>query len=193
MAELVQQIQELKEARNAVILVHNYQRPEIYGIATLMSNTYPVNEDSTISVDTSELTTDDIDGDARPLGSAPDVGADEYNAPTAVALVDLRVTEAFTDSITLRATLRWTAPSDAVTTTLHYSDTAITETNWYESILLTNTLPGESEIYNAVVPDFGKTTYFSLKTQNVQGIWSPISNNAYWPEYNAWFPLILNP
>jgi len=37
------------------------------------------------------------------------------------AVTDLRVTQAVTSTTTLTATLRWTAPTDAVTTTLRFS------------------------------------------------------------------------
>jgi len=96
--------------------------------------------------------TDDFDGDARPIGSAPDVGADEYGMPPPAAVTDLRVTHVVTDSGTLTATLRWTAPAEAVTTTLRYSGSLISQVNWATASLITNTLPGNTEIYVATVP-----------------------------------------
>jgi len=41
--------------------------PEIYGTANLVSDSYPANEDSTISVNTEDLRTVDIDGDSTTL------------------------------------------------------------------------------------------------------------------------------
>jgi hypothetical protein len=134
---------------------------------------------------------DDFDGDARPIGSAPDVGADEYGMPPPAAVTDLRVTHAITASGTLTATLRWAAPADAVTTTLRYSGTLITEANWAGAPLLTDTLPGSVETYTATVPYDDSTVYFALKSQNAEGGWSDLSNNAFWPYWNVYLPLVL--
>ena len=134
---------------------------------------------------------DDFDGDARPIGPAPDVGADEYGVPPPAAVTDLRVTEAITSTGTLTATLRWTAPADAVTTTLRYSDTLITEANWSSALLLTDTLPGNAETYTATVPHDSSTVYFALKYQNAEGDWSDLSNNAFWPHLDVYLPMIL--
>jgi hypothetical protein len=136
------------------------------------------------------LCDDDIDGDARPIGSAPDVGADEYGVPAPAAVADLRVTHAITASGTLTTTLRWTAPADAVTTTLRYSDTLITEANWAGALLLTDTLPGSAEIYTATVPYSDSTVYFALKSQNAEGDGSDLSNNAFWPHWDVFLPLV---
>jgi hypothetical protein len=135
--------------------------------------------------------TDDFDGDARPIGPAPDVGADEYGVPPPAAVTDLRVTQAITTSSTLTATLHWTAPADAVTTTLRYNDTSITEANWASASLLTDTLSGSAETYTAMVPYDGSTVYFALRSQNAGGDWSVLSNNAFWPHLDVWLPLIL--
>jgi hypothetical protein len=135
--------------------------------------------------------TDDFDGDARPIGPAPDVGADEYGVPPPAAVTDLRVTEAITSTGTLTATLHWTAPADAVTTTLRYSGTLITEAHWTSAPLLTDTLPGNAETYTATVPHDGSTAYFALKSQNAEGDWSNLSNNAFWPHFDIYLPMIL--
>jgi len=134
--------------------------------------------------------TDDFDGDARPIGLAPDVGADEYGAPPPAAVTDLRVTHAITASGTLTATLRWTAPADALTTMLRYGDTLITEANWASASLLTDTLPGSAETYTATVPYDSGTVYFALKYQNGEGFWSALSNNTFWPHWDVFLPLV---
>jgi hypothetical protein len=137
------------------------------------------------------LCDDDIDGDPRPMGSAPDVGADEYGTAPPTAVTDLRVTHAITASGTLTATLHWTAPTDAVTTTLRYSGTLITEANWADAPLLTSTLLGSAETYTATVPHGGGTLYFALKSQNAEGDGSDLSNNAFWPHWDIFLPLVL--
>jgi len=133
---------------------------------------------------------DDFDGDTRPIGPAPDVGADEYGVPPPAAVTDLRVTAAITSTGTLTATLHWTAPADAVTTTLRYSDTFISEANWITALLLTDTLPGAAETFTATVPYSGGTIYFALKSQNAEGDGSDLSNNAFWPHVDVYLPLV---
>jgi hypothetical protein len=134
--------------------------------------------------------TDDYDGDARPIGSASDVGADEYDAPPPSAVTDLRVTRAITTTGTLTATLRWTAPANAVTTTLRCSDTLITEANWTSALLLTSTLSGTTQSYTATAAYTGGMAYFALKSQNTEGAWSALSNNAFWPRRDVYLPLV---
>lgn len=132
---------------------------------------------------------DDYDGDPRPIGPAPDVGADEHGLPPPAPVTDLRVAQA-TGSGTLTATLRWIAPPNAITTTLRYSNTLITNTNWNSATLLTDTLPGSANIYTATVPYSGGTLYFALKSQNVEGAYSALSNNAFWPYWDVYLPVV---
>jgi hypothetical protein len=133
---------------------------------------------------------DDIDGDTRPIGSASDIGADEYGISPPAVVTDLRVSQAVTTTGMLTATLRWTAPTGALTTTLRYSNAFITTGNWSSAILLTDTLTGTAEIYTATIPYSGGTVYFALKTQGVGGE-SNLSNNAFWPHVDIYLPLIL--
>jgi hypothetical protein len=133
---------------------------------------------------------DDVDGDLRPIGSASDVGADEYGIPAPAAVTDLRVTQAITSTGELTVTLRWTAPADAITTTLRYSTDFITEAGWGSALPITDTLPGSAEVYTAVVPYSGGTIYFALKTQGIGGT-SGLSNNAFWPRRDVYLPLVL--
>ena len=133
---------------------------------------------------------DDIDGDSRPIGSASDVGADEYGLPPLAAVTDLRVATAAAGGGALTATLDWTAPTDALTTTLRYSDAPITADNWFSATLLTNTLPGSAATYAAVIPYSGGTVYFAHTSQNHGGE-SDLSNNAFWPQFDTYLPLIL--
>ena len=130
---------------------------------------------------------DDFDGDTRPIGLAYDIGADEYSPATPAAVSDLRVTGAAVSPGTLTATLRWTPPQTALTTTLRYSATLITDANWMDAQVLSDTLPGGTSIYTASVPFSGATVYFVLKSQNAGG-WSAPSNNAFWPEQRTYLP-----
>jgi hypothetical protein len=137
--------------------------------------------------------TDDFDGNARPIGPAPDVGADEYGVPPPAAVTDLRVTHAITTSGTLTATLRWAAPADAVTYTLRYSDTLISEAKWASAVAVTvpfTATPSSTEWLTAPVAYSGSTVYFALKSQNAQGKWSGLSNNAFWPQWDVFLPLV---
>jgi hypothetical protein len=134
---------------------------------------------------------DDFDGDPRPLGSAPDVGADEFRPAIPDPITDLRVTGAFTAGGTLTATLGWSAPPNAVTSTLRYTRTRITSSNWPSATLLTNTLPCTTEIYVASIPHPGGIAYFAMSSQNVEGEWSTLSNNAFWPSITLFLPLVM--
>ncbi len=135
--------------------------------------------------------TDDYDGDPRPIGPASDVGADEYGTPPPSAVTDLRVTHAVTNTSVLTATMRWTAPANAITITLRYSGTRITESNWASALLLTGTLAGAAQTYTATVSYTSGTAYFALKVQNAAGGWSALSNNAFWPYRDTFLPIVM--
>jgi len=134
---------------------------------------------------------DDVDGDARPIGPAPDVGADEYGVPTPAAVADLRVSHAVTNSGRLTATLRWSPPPGAITTALRTSTTLIGAANWSGAELLTDALPGSAGVYTAAIPYAGGTVYFALKTQDEAAEWSPLSNNGFWPWRRCYLPILL--
>ena len=108
----------------------------------------------------------------------------------ALAVIDLRVTRAVIASNVLTVTLRWTAPANALTTTLRYSGTLISTANWNNAVLLSGNLSGAANIFTATVPYASGTLYFALKTQNSAGR-SPPSNNAFWPQQNVYLPVIL--
>ena len=106
---------------------------------------------------------------------------------------DLRVSQAVTTTNWLTATLRWTAPVGAVTTTVRYTYTLITEGTWANTVILTNTLPGSTNVFTAGLPYAGGIVYFALKSQLTGGGWMALSNNAFWPHQDVYLPLILKP
>jgi hypothetical protein len=103
----------------------------------------------------------------------------------------LQVTQAITSTGILTATLGWTPPTSAVTTTLRYSTARIAEANWASATLLTGALPGGQSIYTASLPYAGGTVYFALKTQNAAGESTAISNNASWPRRDVCLPVVM--
>lgn len=136
----------------------------------------------------------DIDGEVRPYGSAPDLGADEYWPSTLpVVITDLRITDAVTDSTLLTATLRWTAPINAVTYTLRYSSSVIGAGNWNNAldvaVPFTAAIPGTPESVDVAMPYSGGITYLAIRSQNAAGVYSDLSNNAFWPYHNVYLPL----
>ncbi|MCB9446004.1 MAG: hypothetical protein H6669_17390 [Ardenticatenaceae bacterium] len=135
--------------------------------------------------------TDDFDGDTRPIGSSPDVGADEYGIAPPTAVTDLHITQTITTTDTLTATLTWTPPANAITTTIRYANSPITEANWNSAPLLTDSLAGDVDEYTAVIPYTGSTLYFALKTGNDGGI-SALSNNIFWPQNTVFLPIVLH-
>jgi hypothetical protein len=137
---------------------------------------------------------DDVDGDPRPIGAASDIGADEYGAPPPAAVRDLRVVQGVAAGGTLTLTLRWTAPAHAVTYTLRYAALLLTDANWPSAVEVTvpfSATPGSGEQLTTALPYAGGTVYFALKSQNVAGDWSDLSNNAFWPRTDVYLPLLL--
>ena len=121
------------------------------------------------------------------------IGAD--TPPVASPVHDLRVSDATAATGTLDAALRWSAPANAITYTLRYSSALITDANWggalAVSVPFTASSPGSAEQLDVTVPYAGGVIYFALKSQNAQGSFSPLSNNAWWPHRDIFLPLIL--
>lgn len=105
-------------------------------------------------------------------------------------VMDLFVSNAVTITGALTATLTWTPPSNAITITLRYSNSLITEANWASALLLTDTLTGTASMHQAVVPYTGGTAYFALKYQNDEGEFAELSNNAFWPYWRVLLPAL---
>jgi len=104
---------------------------------------------------------------------------------------DLRVTNAVSGTGALTATLRWTAPFNPVTTTVRYSDAPIVDANWTSATVITNNLPVSATALTTVVPYSDGMVYFALKGQSTTGAWSALSNNAFWPTWNIYLPIVL--
>ena len=107
------------------------------------------------------------------------------------SVTDLRVVNAVTGGGMLTTTLHWTAPINAVTTTVRYFGVSIAETNWSSATVITNNLPSSATILTAVVPYSGGIVYFALKSQSASGVWSALSNNSFWPHRDVYLPVIL--
>ncbi len=107
------------------------------------------------------------------------------------SVTDLSVANAVTGTGALTATLLWTAPINAITTTVRYSSVSIADANWSSATVITNSLPGSATILTAAVPYSSGTAYFALKSQSASGVWSALSNNAFWPHRDAYLPVIL--
>ncbi len=103
---------------------------------------------------------------------------------------DLRVIQATPGAGTLTATLRWTTPVTAAFTTIRYAHGPITAANWDSAVPLAASLPGSQNSFIANIPYSGGSVYFALKTQNAQGDWSDLSNNAFWPAFDIRLPLV---
>jgi hypothetical protein len=134
-------------------------------------------------------TSDDIDGDARPQAAGYDIGADEHTQPKAASA--LCVTNAFTGASALTVTLTWSTPPSAVTCTLRYSSSLITDGNWAAATVITDTLPGSASKYTATVPYTGGTIYFAFTYWNACGEESLVSGNGFWPHWDVYLPLVM--
>jgi hypothetical protein len=132
----------------------------------------------------------DVDGEPRPMGYEPDIGADEYTFTDALPVQAFRVHEGSAAGGTLTATLAWRAPGDAVHYTLRYATAPITAGNWNAATLLTDTLAGGASTYVAQVPYGGGQVYFAIKHENHFGNVSPLSENAFWPVFRVNLPLL---
>ena len=103
---------------------------------------------------------------------------------------DLRVSQAITGTGWLTATLRWTAPTSAVTTTVRYAFTPLTEDTWGSAAVINDTLPGSTDRLTARLSYSGGVVYFALKGQTANGGWTALSNNAFWPRRDVYLPVI---
>ena len=120
-----------------------------------------------------------------------DMSAEELNISLApLAVTDLRISGYLVPDA-FHATLTWTPPADAVTTTIRFTYTHITELNWPSAYLLTAYLPGETDSYTADIAYDSDPFYVVLKTQDSVGDWSPLSNVVFWPQQHVCLPMLL--
>jgi hypothetical protein len=137
------------------------------------------------------LCDDDIDGDPRPLGPAPDIGADEFRSPAPATVRDLHVSQASLDAGQLTVSLQWTPPAQASLLNLHYSNAPVSDSNWDQASALSGDLTGGTDSYTTTIPYSGGSLFFALRSQGSGGDWSPVSNNAFWPQKRLFLPRLL--
>ena len=101
----------------------------------------------------------------------------------------MRVTDAISSTGLLTATLRWTPPRNAVTITLRYASALIAKNSWTSASLFADALPGNTNLITVTIPYVDGIVFFALKSQNVDGAWSELSNNAFWPSQKQYLPL----
>lgn len=106
------------------------------------------------------------------------------------AVTDLRVIQASAADGTLTAILHWTPSPVADTVAIRYAGALIQSSSWESAIVLDDSISGSEGTYTAILPYTDGTVYFALKSQNSQGEWSPLSNNAFWPVLNGYLPHI---
>jgi hypothetical protein len=57
---------------------------------------------------------------------------------------------------------------------------------------LSGDLPGGTGTISATVPYSGGSLFFALRSQGTGGEWSPVSNNAFWPQKRLFLPHLLH-
>ncbi len=133
---------------------------------------------------------DDFDGDPRPIGSARDIGADEFGVPAPPAVTDLRISGATESPGSLEAELSWSEPPGAAAVDLRYAPSPINASNWSGAQKVPGMVSAGMGSYTATVPFTGDPVFFALKLQNSEGEWSAVSNNAFWPARLLYMPLL---
>jgi hypothetical protein len=87
--------------------------------------------------------------------------------------------------------LSWSPPTGAISQTIRFSSDPISESNWESATLLTDELCGCADQHQALIPYVGGTLYFAHKGFNAEGGWSALSNNASWPHYDIYLPIVF--
>jgi hypothetical protein len=113
--------------------------------------------------------------------------APEPAAPAAVT--NLRVSDVITGTSNITLTLQWTPPTAAITTTVRYATTPLTAENWAAAaVLVTGAAPLTS--HTATLPVNADGYFFAVRIQNAAGLWSPLSNLAFWPRAEHYLPVV---
>ncbi|MEM7029088.1 MAG: DUF4091 domain-containing protein, partial [Chloroflexota bacterium] len=106
-------------------------------------------------------------------------------------ITDAAITDVVEATNRVTLTLQWTPLAQAVTTTIKYADTPITEENWASATVLTDSLSSSTTSFAAQIPNDGKTYYLALRSIDTQSTWSTVSNLVFWPQKRVYLPLIL--
>lgn len=133
---------------------------------------------------------DDFDGQTRPIGASPDVGADEYAAPTPTRVSDLRITSHQINPGTLTVTLNWSALPGATAFIVKGAIEPITAANWDSHNQIGPELPGTASGASVTIDSVNGVGYFAIKYRNAGGVLSEISNPAFWPRLEVFLPLV---
>ncbi|WP_309122808.1 fibronectin type III domain-containing protein [Paenibacillus sp.] len=127
----------------------------------------------------------DFYGDARPYGSAFDIGAVEFRPDETIP--PATITLGAVDVSMRKATLTWTAPGDdgntgtAFSYDLRYSTAPITAANWGSAIQLKNepvpAVAGTTQTYTYYGIPAGGTYHFAIKAKDDMSQESALSNS----------------
>ena len=166
--------------------------PLVAGLAALVWS-----EDPTLTADEVQGVIETTAVDLGAPGWDPTYGYGRIDALAALQAVsapdpvtDLRITTAVTATGILTATFSWTPPTDAITVTVRSAAARITDATWGSTSVLTDALPASTSTYIAHVPYAGSTLYFALRSQDAAGLWSPLSNQVFWPFWLIHVPLV---
>jgi PKD repeat protein len=106
-------------------------------------------------------------------------------------VADLHIAKCVLGGSMLTVTLSWTPLFQALTTTVYYSATLITDENWPGAGVASDSVSGGAGGYVAVVPYSGGTAYFALRSYMAGDFWSALSNVAFCPSESVFLPLVL--
>jgi hypothetical protein len=151
------------------------------------------------SGDIARSPTHDFDGNSRPYGPDPDLGAFELHEPRPVT--NLRASEGVTTTDSMTVTLIWTAPGRIGQSStvdhyeLRYDDEVITQQSWDQAAVVDASIAagqaGEVQRVTVNLPWSGSGhLYFALRVFDVDSRASEVSNPAFWPAESTFLPVI---